>query len=63
MITIKDKGNRSQIYIPRDGVSQNYITYTDLEELKNKISNEYTTKEHIDEKIGLIDNKLEEILG
>lgn len=70
MIYIKDKGNRTQIFIPRNGnVDAGYATEGELTELANKVdrlynkvTTEYATKVYVDEVVGTINNRLEEIL-
>lgn len=71
MIYIKDKGNRTQIYIPRNGeVVAGYATQSELNELSKKVDRlydkvvgEYATKSYVDGLIGNINNRLEEILN
>lgn len=66
MIYIKDKGKRTQIFIPRyDGVNVDYATQSDIEELNNKFKLYYTKIEVdniINNTLGTINNELEEIL-
>lgn len=67
MIYIKDKGNRTQIFIPRNGeVTVDYATEADILEINerlNAIVENYATKEYVDDVVGYINNELEEILG
>lgn len=67
MIYIKDKGNRTQIFIPRNGkVAVDYATEVDILEINerlNAIVENYATKEYVDDVVGYINNELEEILG
>lgn len=71
MIYIKDKGNRTQIFIPRNGeVVAGYATQGELNALANKVDrlydkvvNDYATKSYVDNIVGDINNRLEEILG
>jgi hypothetical protein len=71
MIYIKDKGNRTQIYIPRNGeVVAGYATQGELNELSKKVDRlydkvvgEYATKSYVDGLVGNINNRLEEILN
>lgn len=71
MIYIKDKGNRTQIYIPRNGeVVVDYATQDDLNELSQKVDTlydkvvgEYATISYVDGLVGNINNRLEEILN
>jgi hypothetical protein len=71
MIYIKDKGNRTQIYIPRNGeVGAGYATQGELNELSKKVDRlydkvvgEYATKSYVDGLVGNINNRLEEILN
>lgn len=62
MIYIKDKSNRTQIFIPRNGeVPVDYATEADIAELNEKLKN-YATKEYVDSLVGNINNRLQEIL-
>lgn len=71
MIYIKDKGNRTQIYIPRNGeIVAGYATQGELNELSKKVDRlydkvvgEYATKSYVDGLVGNINNRLEEILN
>lgn len=67
MINIKDKGNRSQIFIPRQGeVIAEYVTTADLEkfeaQLKLDLALNYATKDYVNEIIGTVNNALSNLL-
>lgn len=63
MIYIKDKGNRTQIFIPRTAdVTVEYATQADINEINRKLE-AYATKEYVDALVGVINNELEEILN
>lgn len=62
MIYIKDKSNRTQIFIPRNGeLAVDYATEADIAEINDKLKN-YATKEYVDSLVGNINNRLQEIL-
>lgn len=67
MIYIKDKGNRTQVFIPRGGNLQiDYVTNADLELINIRLSaieKEYATKVYVDDIVGEVNNELEEILN
>lgn len=57
MIYIKDKGNRTQIYIPRNGnVVADYATQVELDEVKKELNT------RIDNLLEEINNQLNDIL-
>lgn len=67
MINIKDKGNRSQIFIPRQGeVIAEYVTTADLEnfgaKLKLELTYNYATKDYVNELLGTVNNALSNLL-
>lgn len=65
MIFIKDKGNRTQIFIPRNGeINVNYATQSDIEQLNDRINfimGNYATKEYVNDALDGIADQLIEI--
>lgn len=64
MIYIKDKSNRTQIFVPRQGdVVTEYVTTGVFNDTIEEIAEDYATKDYVNDAIGAINNELENILN
>ena len=65
MIIIKDKINKSQIFIPRNDKDLNvdYVTNGELKLFEKRLENKFATIDYVNEILLSINKQLENILG